>query len=227
MRDSFVIFTEHGAIVDDLTDDQAGKVFKALIATQLDMEPEIEDQAARIVYKTILSQVNRSHAMYDKKVASGKQGSSKRWESNSTDIAPYSTPIANDSTAIANDSTPIASDSKAYNPVPVPDIKETLTKVSVKKFTPPTLQEIQDYVKERKSPVDAEKFFDFYESNGWMVGKNRMKDWKAAFRNWERSQRQETTAKGRQETTANRFNSFKQREYDYEELEKRLTGRVI
>lgn len=55
-----------------------------------------------------------------------------------------------------------------------------------KAFTPPTLTEVTQYKNERHSPVDPEAFIDFYQSKGWMVGKNKMKDWKAAFRNWER-----------------------------------------
>ena len=56
-------------------------------------------------------------------------------------------------------------------------------------FIPPTLEEVQQYAAERSSVVDPQGFIDFYASKGWMVGKNPMKDWKAAFRNaegWER-----------------------------------------
>jgi len=53
-----------------------------------------------------------------------------------------------------------------------------------KRFVPPSLQEVIDYKNERNSPVDPNRFVDFYMSKDWMVGKNKMKDWKAAFRNW-------------------------------------------
>ncbi len=56
-----------------------------------------------------------------------------------------------------------------------------------KRFTPPTLDEVKDYCFERGNNVDAEKWYDYYSSNGWKVGKNPMKDWKAAVRTWERS----------------------------------------
>lgn len=51
-------------------------------------------------------------------------------------------------------------------------------------FVPPTLEEVNVYVSEKGYTVDAERFIDFYTSKGWMVGKNKMKDWKAAVRNW-------------------------------------------
>ena len=53
-------------------------------------------------------------------------------------------------------------------------------------FSPPTIDEIQEYCRIRNNNVDPEQFYDFYESKGWMIGKNRMKDWKAAVRTWER-----------------------------------------
>lgn len=56
-----------------------------------------------------------------------------------------------------------------------------------KRFTPPTLTDVKQYCEERNNHVDAEKFIDYYESNGWMVGRNKMKDWKAAVRSWERN----------------------------------------
>lgn len=61
----------------------------------------------------------------------------------------------------------------------------------VKKFTgfaKPTSDDIKEYCDERANNVDANTFFDFYESKGWLVGKAKMKDWKAAVRNWERNE---------------------------------------
>ena len=56
-----------------------------------------------------------------------------------------------------------------------------------KNFIKPTIKEISEYCKERKNNIDSEQFFDFYESKGWLIGKNKMKDWKAAIRTWERN----------------------------------------
>ena len=53
-----------------------------------------------------------------------------------------------------------------------------------KRFKPPTLEEVEEYAKKMGSTVNPSQFVDFYESKGWMVGKNKMKDWKAAFRTW-------------------------------------------
>ena len=64
--------------------------------------------------------------------------------------------------------------------------KSTTTKR--KRFEKPTLSEIEQYCIERNNNVNADQFYDYYESNGWKVGKNSMKDWKAAVRTWERSE---------------------------------------
>jgi len=77
----------------------------------------------------------------------------------------------------------------------ITDTQVRLDKVSIGKdskdnnsrFTPPTLDQVKDYCKERNNSVDAIKWFNFYEAKGWMVGKNKMKDWKAAVRTWEES----------------------------------------
>lgn len=80
----------------------------------------------------------------------------------------------------------------------IPSIgKDSIDKVSIgedrkgdskgkTKFFPPTLEEVKAYCSERGNRVDAERWFDYYTSNGWKVGKNQMKDWRAAVRTWER-----------------------------------------
>lgn len=58
-----------------------------------------------------------------------------------------------------------------------------------KEFVPPTLEEVQAYCDENGINIDAQRFIDHYTANGWKVGKNSMKDWKAAVRNWEKNDR--------------------------------------
>lgn len=65
-----------------------------------------------------------------------------------------------------------------------------------RRFVPPTLEEVANYCKERNNNIEPEAFIDFYESKGWMVGKNKMKDWKACIRNWERSHKDSPKKRG-------------------------------
>lgn len=63
--------------------------------------------------------------------------------------------------------------------------KELNNSGSTRKFTQPDIEEVKAYCKERNNNVDADKWFDFYISKGWMIGKNKMQNWKAAIRTWE------------------------------------------
>jgi len=55
-----------------------------------------------------------------------------------------------------------------------------------KSFSPPSLDEVAAYCRERDNGIDPQRFIDYYETRGWMLGKTKMKDWKAAVRTWER-----------------------------------------
>jgi hypothetical protein len=81
----------------------------------------------------------------------------------------------------------IAGSETAKSPVVLHDNKHiTTTPCSPpSRFTPPTVSEVSDYFSERGGdPAEGERFVDFYESKGWLVGKSKMKSWKAAVRNW-------------------------------------------
>jgi len=70
------------------------------------------------------------------------------------------------------------------------ECKEVKNKSIVKKpsvFSPPTIEQIIEYCLERKNTVDPEKWHNHYTANGWMVGRSKMKDWKAAVRYWEKN----------------------------------------
>ena len=69
------------------------------------------------------------------------------------------------------------------------------------RFHKPSISEIQQYCEERQNTINAEKFFNYYEANGWKVGKNKMKDWKACVRTWEQNEK-----KYNQTSQKNNFN---------------------
>lgn len=64
--------------------------------------------------------------------------------------------------------------------------KDSVDANASKRFIKPTIQQVIEYCQERNNTVDVNRWFDHYESNGWKVGKNGMKDWKAAVRTWEK-----------------------------------------
>ena len=59
------------------------------------------------------------------------------------------------------------------------------TYINKGRFTKPNIELIAEYCKKRNNNIDPQSFFDFYESKGWKIGANKMKDWKAAIRTWE------------------------------------------
>jgi len=79
-------------------------------------------------------------------------------------------------------------------------IKEEIKKLRIKesiisRFAPPTLEEVKKYCTERNNGVNSDKWHNFYSAKGWMVGKNKMKDWKAAVRTWEEKKEKSYTEK--------------------------------
>ena len=91
--------------------------------------------------------------------------------------------------------------------------KSTTTKR--KRFEKPTISDIEQYCIERNNNVNAEQFFDYYESNGWKVGKNSMKDWKAAVRTWERNRYDQSVKSKNSKTDA--MNVVKELMEEYEQ----------
>lgn len=96
-------------------------------------------------------------------------------------------------------------------------ISNSITKS--KRFTPPTIEEVRAYCNERNNSVDPETFINFYESKGWFVGKNKMKDWRACVRTWERNRKSES------KSAYDLYRTTKSSNYDFDALEKETKNR--
>ena len=92
-------------------------------------------------------------------------------------------------------------------------------------FSVPSADEVKEYCNERNNNIDAEKFIDYYSANGWMVGKNKMKDWKAAIRSWERNNKKENPAQ--KIVTPSKFCNFAQGSSDFDEIRKKKRMAMI
>ena len=77
----------------------------------------------------------------------------------------------------------IDKENKKENTIIIPPVVNTETARAI--FLPPTISEVKEYCEKRKNGINPEQFVNFYQSKGWMIGKNKMKDWKAAVRTWE------------------------------------------
>lgn len=121
----------------------------------------------------IIPNIDSANKRYFANIQNGKKGGRPKANENPTitQIKPNNNLNVNDN---VNDN------------VNVNKLKENIKEK--KQFKKPTLEELEEYKKEINGTVDVQHFIDYYESNGWLVGKNHMKDWKATYRNWNRKQ---------------------------------------
>lgn len=225
-KSSFVMYTRYITQIKLLSLEQRGDLLTAIMQYAVGGElPEMDDMTY-MVFSVISDQMDIDNDKYQKMVESRRESGRLGGLAKQANATLAKQTVANGSNAKQNVANLADNDNVNVN-------DNVLLKkecVEKKRFAPPTRQNVADYVAEKGyGNVDIDRFMDYYTSNGWMVGKNKMKDWRAAVRNWNRgSQRQELTANGkRQELTAkttNRFSNFHQREYDYDEYERMLLG---
>lgn len=152
--------------LDILSDAEAGRLLKgALHYSAFGETPDLPGNE-RFTWPMIMAQIDRSNAKYEEQCVTNKRIATERYANART-------------VTKRNDSLPRQEEEEKE--------KEDKKKREVKRFAPPTLDEVQAYCEERGNNVDPDRFIDYYTSNGWRVGKNPMKDWKAAVRSWERS----------------------------------------
>ncbi len=144
----------------------------------------------------------------EKRVRAGQVGAQSRWnddeEDNNDDRKPIAKPIANVMAKPIANTLANAENEYVYENNIDKEEKEVQEKRKRTTFEPPTLEDVLSYCDERKNGVDAVAFYDFYEANGWVQGKQGkpLKDWKAAVRYWERNGiNYKTNNDGRQQTT--------------------------
>ena len=95
---------------------------------------------------------------------------------------------------------------EGISPVDVAGLPNEIKKPIIKRFKEPTVEEVHEYCNERKNKVCADTFIDFYESKGWMIGKGKMKDWRACVRTWEKNTVKDKS--GRKQLANKDYNKF-------------------
>ena len=201
MRDSFVFYRSFWEAIRELPDEQLAESMKAIANYALYGDQGNISGVAKAIFTMAKPQIDANNKRY----LNGTKGGRPVTEAEPPNNQPITKPEPN-----VNDN---VNDNDLKEISPIGD-KE---KSPPKRFVPPSRQEVAAYCEEKGYKLDIERFIDYYTANGWMVGKNKMKDWKAAVRNWNRSQRQEMTTKG-----SNKFNQFQQNRYDFDSLEKDL-----
>lgn len=177
-KESFVFYRSFANTIDRLPAEIQLPLYKAITAYALDMKaPSFEDCQDKVfleaIWESIRPQLDANHKRY----LNGCKGGAPKGSHNNPNGRRGKTnqeltnikPNVNDNVNVnGNDNV-------------------VISKTTTKKFIKPTIEEIRYYCTSRRNSVDAEKFHDYYEANGWKIGKNSMKDWKAAVRTWEKN----------------------------------------
>ena len=114
----------------------------------------------------------------------------------------------------------IGKDSIGKDSIGKDSIERGKKETTAKRFVPPSIEEVRAYCLERNNTVDPEQFVDFYTSKGWKVGKESMKDWKAAVRTWEKRDNRAEVPKATPKTPKN-VKQGEARNYDLAALERK------
>lgn len=187
-KNSFLIYLDYEEQFDLLSDEEIGILMRAIIKYEKTKEiPQLEGMA-KMAFSFIKTQLDRDREKYNKKCEKNKEngarGGRPKKENEKPNGFEKSEGLFQEPKKPDNDNED-EEDNDNEN-----DFKEK----TKKKFKKPTIEEIEEYCKQRNNKIDPHHFYDYYQSNGWKVGKNSMKDWQASIRTWERKDKKNTSA---------------------------------
>lgn len=168
-----------------LTDQEKGNLLLAMLRYARDGEEQELEGNERFLFPVFKAQIDRDVETYNVKVMNGSKGgrpviNQKPEETENNLKKPNETETNREESKKTE--TPKIED-RRYK---IEDKRYKTEDVNKGRFTPPTYEQVADYCKERGKGVDPERWFNYYTANGWKVGKNPMKDWKAAVMTWEK-----------------------------------------
>ena len=170
-KKSFLLYCDLIHTVEQLTDEQAGDLLKHILRYVNDKEPQTDNVITRIAFEPIKQSLKRDLQKYEDIRKRNQDNARKRWD-------------ATASSGIPNDTKNADSDSDSDS------VSVSVTgKKEIKGFVKPTIEQLKEYMSEQGMNDIAENWLNHYEANGWMVGKNKMKDWKASVRTWKINQK--------------------------------------
>ncbi len=175
-KKSVLIYVDWINIFEELSDEEAGKLVKHLFKYVNDMNPQAPDRLTKLLFEPIKQTLKRDLVKYEDKREKNRENILKRW--NKKDTTEYDR---------------IRTDTKHTDIDSVRDIDSVSDSVIEKEryIIPPSVFLIKKYCEERHNGIDAEYFYDWYQTRGWKVGKDKMKDWQSAVRTWEQRNKKE------------------------------------
>ena len=183
MKKSFIIYDNWALMFSQMPNEDAGALIKKICNYKLTGEFEEGYSSVNAIFSMIKLKLDEDAEKYEETCEKRRQAIQSRWNNKENDTHNIQTDTnviqMNTNVIQMNTDTDTDTDTDTYN-IKKENIKE-------KRFTPPTVEEVRDYCRERNNNVDPVTFVDFYTAKGWCVGKNKMKDWKACVRTWERN----------------------------------------
>lgn len=213
-RSYLKVYFDFDEKTDELNDSEKARLLLALYRYAKTGEKPVLTGNERFLFPTFKGEIDRDIANYNTKVSNGNLGGRPAKEETEKNLKKPKITEAKPNETETSKNKEQDKEQEEY-------IKEnhlTVVKEKRTRFSPPTVEEVSAYCRERNNGVDPQRFVDFYESKGWRVGQNPMKDWKACVRTWE--QRSRTPSQAPVKTVS--AQRYTQREYDESELEERL-----
>lgn len=189
-KNSFVLQTRLNGVVAKLSDKQAGVLFKSILEyAENGVLVNFEDSAVGIAFEFVRQDLDYTAKKYAetcaKRAESGKRGGLAKLANASKCYQKQAKP----SKAYHNDND--VDNDNDINNIFLKEKEKIKEKEKLSRFIKPTVAEISSYCLSRSNGIDAQAFYDFYESKGWKVGTTPMKNWQAAVNTWERRKKQE------------------------------------
>lgn len=200
-KDNFVLYLSQYKSIQCLSLEDKGRLLDSLFYyLENEEEPNDLPPLVYMAFSFIRTQIDIDTNKYVQRCEKNKYNIRKRWEQSNTNDTDKDTDKDKDK-------------DKESTKVDIKEESKDSKKESEKstRFIPPSLSEVQSYVLEKSFSVNASNFIDFYESKGWMVGKNKMKDWKASVRTWQRKSSSTDPKTERPETAS--LNTFEKKDY--------------
>ena len=168
-KKSFILYCDQQGVFNKLPDEIAGKLIKHIFAYVNDENPPCDDLLLSIAFEPIKTQLKRDLVKYEdyiekQSVNGSKGGRPKKANETQKTQAFFQEPKKADTDNVTDTDTDTVTDKKV--------------------FKKPTIEDVKTYMKELGMNDISERWMSHYESNGWLVGKNKMKDWKASVRTW-------------------------------------------
>lgn len=182
------IFLDWLEVTQDLLPEEKGNLIDAVIAYAAGLEYEhYLSGGCKIAFRFLKGQVDRNNVISDQR---SKAGSNKKEQTETKANKPEQKETNENKTEQMETNLPKEKEKEKEKD------KENNREKSGR-FIPPTIEQVKEYCKERENAVDPDRWFNYYSSNGWKVGKNPMKDWRAAVRTWENNDKQDNRPAGK------------------------------